>query len=121
MGDLKRLAQLGVSPTEVIALRNEYPDVLLQDFVEKYILIISRYKEQEELRLGDIIVAARQTGTKKGNTLYGRWRRSKLNRIDELSNEIEAESLTVFERLRRLKTNKTSTVFDRIKRVSDGV
>jgi len=50
-------------------------------------------------------------GTKKGNQVYNKWKRGKINLLEDLTRE--EKELTIFEKLQ--SKGKTNTLFDQLK------
>ena len=63
-----------------------------------------------ELRLADIIVNASYVGTKKGNMVFNKWKREKINEMTKIK---DAENMTIFDRLKN--RSQANTLFDRLK------
>ena len=84
---------------------------------------MEQHKIDKQLELADLIASAVNVGRhKSGNKNYRRWRNRKKSRINEITEAIEYEKLTVFQRLRRGSVGgKKNTVFDNLKRSKRGV
>jgi len=80
-------------------------------FLRKLIRSKNKSKVEEVLRLADVISACMNIGSKKGNRVYNKWRRDKVNLLEELSQE--EKELTIFEKLQN--KGKGNTIFDRLK------
>ena len=84
---------------------------------------MEQYKISQQLELADLIASSVNVGRhKSGNKNYRRWRNRKQSKINEITEAIEYEKLTVFQRLRRGGVGgKKNTVFDNLKRAKRGV
>lgn len=80
---------------------------LIDDLANRY--AVNRLKE--DLRLADIQAVTRNLGKHdKALNAYQRWRKNRLDQVTEIN---EKNTLTVFQKLH--KNKKSNTVFDRLK------
>ena len=77
---------------------------------------------QKELKLVECIAIAVNVGrTKSGKTTYTKWRNRKLRRLTDITDELDYENKTIFEKIRSSKSKTSNTIFDRIRREKNGI
>lgn len=73
-----------------------------------------------QLEQADLLGAVQGLGFKKGKSVFTKWRKGKLNRIEKIDDEIHFDELTIFEKLE--KQDEPKTVFDKlIRRKQHGI
>jgi hypothetical protein len=60
-----------------------------------------------------MFAAIQGIGYEKGATIFSKWRRGKLFRIDEINDKLDEANLNIFERLIKRKRYTSGTIFDR--------
>jgi len=65
-----------------------------------------------QIEQGELLGVIQGLGFKKGQTVFTKWRRKKLERIREIEDKINEDKLNIFERLIRHSIPKT--VFDNL-------
>ena len=81
-------------------------------FTTELIGEIEKRKIFEEFEWFNLFSTVQAFGFKKGKTVYHKWRRSKLARIDEIDDMINQSKMTIFDRLIRM--NRPKTIFDNL-------
>ena len=104
------LLDLGLGIADATVLIDDY-SFDLEWFIEKFSQHAKQKRVNEELRLAEVIVNASYAGTKKGNLVYNKWKREKINIMEKIKEE---ENMTVFDRLKN--SQQANTLFDRLKR-----
>ncbi len=65
-----------------------------------------------QIEQGELLGVIQGLGFKKGQTIFTKWRRKKLERIREIEDKINEDKLNIFERL--IRHNIPKTVFDNL-------
>jgi len=84
----------------------------LELFIKELIGEIEKRKIMDQLEQADLFGAVQASGFKKGQSIFTKWRRKRLNRIEEINDGINEDELTIFERL--IKQNRPKNVFDNL-------
>jgi len=84
----------------------------LELFIKELMGEIEKRKIMDQLEQADLLGAIQGLGFKKGKTIFTSWRRKRLNRIEEINDNINEDKLTIFERL--IKQNRPKNVFDNL-------
>lgn len=102
---------MGISPGDSLDIIDSYPSHEVNWFVKEITKQFHKNTISTDIALVNHIIIANNSANKKGNSFYQKWRRDKIEELENLDTEE-----TVFDRLKHGAVD--NTVFGKLKRFS---